>query len=336
MKIYYLFSTILLMVLISLAVNAQEPVDNTFDPHGTPILKVFTNLHTGLSDSANDAGFEIRRAYLGYQYKFTPNWEMAVKLDIGGPNDASGITLNRRFAYFKNAYIRYKYKNLSTQFGVIDTYQFKLQEEYWAHRYIWESYLDEYNYGPSADLGWNVSYKFTDFFSADFGVYNGEGYSKIQGDNAFKAGLGLSFFPFKGFIVRVYGDAIKKGVYQSTLAGFVGYELQKKFIGGVEYNYQFNYRFGDGEDRYGYSVYGSYYFLPQWQVFVRFDQVASNKLENQDSPWAREDDGSAIVGGVEFSPIKYVKMALNFQDWLPYAGDLEHRPYLYLNLEFKL
>ena len=55
------------------------------------------------------------------------------------------------------------------------------------------------------------------------------------------------------------------------MAGFVGYKFKDKFIGGVEYNYQFNYNYVDGQDRYGYSVYGSYYLFPKWQLFARFD-----------------------------------------------------------------
>lgn len=336
MKKCYLLSTISFAVLISFHLRSQEVAEDEFKPYGDPILTVFTNFHLGLSEADNKAGFEIRRAYLGYEYFFTPNWEMAVKLDIGSPNDASAFTLNRRFAYVKNAYVRYNFNKLMTQFGIVDVYQFKVQERYWAHRYIWESFLDEYNFGPSADLGWNISYGFNDFISADLGIYNGEGYSKIQNDNAFKFGLGVSVFPLKGLIVRMYADAIEKGVYQTSLAGFVGYRIDKKFIGGVEYNYQYNYDYRDGEDRYGYSVYGSYYFARKWQVFARYDQVFSNILAGADTPWDLEEDGSAVIGGVEFSPIKQIKIALNYQDWVPYAKNLDNLSYIYLNFEYKL
>ena len=135
--------------------------------------------------------------------------------------------------------------------------------------------MDRYLFGPKADLGWNIAYKFNDFISADFGIYNGEGYSKIQTDNAFRPALGISTFPLKGLIFRVYGDMILKGVYQGTIAGFLAYKYKDKFIGGLEYNYQFNYKFQDGKNRSGYSVYGSYYFTKQWQVFARFDQLSS-------------------------------------------------------------
>jgi hypothetical protein len=323
-------------MLISFKAGAHDPDSLKFKQHGNPILKVFSNFNTSISEGIDDGGFEIRRAYLGYEYFLSPEFEIAIKLDIGSPNDASEYSLLRRFAYFKNAYVRYNWNNLSTQFGIVDVYQFKLQEKYWAHRYIWESFMDEFNFGPSADLGWNITYKFADFVSADFGLYNGEGYSKLQNDNAFKAGLGVSLLPVKGLLVRIYGDAIKKTNYQTTLAGFVGYTYENKFIGGVEYNYQFNNRYLEGQDKYGFSFYASYYITSKWQLFTRYDQVYSNVLPDNENPWDLEEDGSAVVGGVEFSPIRQIKIALNYQDWTPYAKNLISQSYLYLNFEYKL
>jgi hypothetical protein len=336
LKLNYFLFTIALLLLITFRLHAQGEDNEDFKPHGSPILKIYTNFHAGISEGNEDAGFEIKRAYFGYKYQLSRHFEVALKLDIGSPNDASEYSLLRRFAYFKNAYLKYRWKKLSTQFGIIDVFQFSVQEKYWAHRYISKSFMDEYRFGPKADLGWNITYKFNDFIHADFGIYNGEGYTKLQADNAFKGGLGISVFPFKGLIVRVYGDMIKKGVYQQTLAGFIGYEYKDKFIGGAEYNYQFNHDYNDGQDKYGYSLYGSYYFIPKWQVFVRFDQVYSNMPSPYDEPWDLASDGSALTGGVEYSPIRQVKIALNYQDWVPYASNLDNMAFIYLNFEYKL
>jgi len=336
MKKYNLFSTILLMLLISFNAYSQDAANEDFKPHGKPILKIFTNFHSSISEGLDNSGFEIRRAYFGYQYNLSKNFEIALKLDIGSPNDASEYSLLRRFAYFKNAYVKYKWNKLSTQFGIIDVFQFEIQEKYWAHRYINKSFMDKYKFGPKADLGWNISYKFSDLISADFGFYNGEGYTKLQTDNAFKGGMGISVFPVKGLILRAYGDMIKKGVYRKTISGFMGYKFKDKFIGGVEYNYQFNFNYQEGQDKYGYSVYGSYYLFKKWQLFARFDQVYSNIPEGDEQPWDLERDGSAITGGVEFSPIKQVKIALNYQDWVPYAENLNTAAYIFLNFEYKM
>lgn len=331
-----LLSTILFILLISYFGYSQDTINRSFKLRGKPILKVYTNFHTGISENADKAGFEIKRAYFGYSYELSRNFQVALKLDIGSPNDASEYSLLRRFAYFKNAYIRYNWNNLSTQFGIIDVYLFSMQEIYWAHRYISKSFMDEYRFGPKADLGWTISYSFNKYLLADFGIYNGEGYTKLQDDNAFKGGFGISVFPVKGLVVRLYGDAIKKGVYQNTVAAFVGYKYKDKFIGGLEYNQQFNFNYIEGQDKYGYSLYGSYYLLPKWQVFARFDQVYSNIPAGNDQPWDLEMDGSSLTGGIEYSPIRHVKIALNYQDWAPYARNMGNEAFVFLNFEFRL
>lgn len=336
LKRHYFLFTIFLILLISFHSYSQDANNEEFKPHGNPILKIYTNFHAGISEGNENAGFEIKRAYFGYMYNISRHFEVALKLDIGSPNDASEYSLLRRFAYFKNAYLKYRWKNLTTQFGIIDVFQFSEQEVYWAHRYINKSFMDEYRFGPKADLGWNISYKFNDFIHADFGIYNGEGYTKLQADDAFKGGLGISIFPLKGVIVRIYGDMIKKGVYQQTLAGFIGYRFEDKFIGGAEYNYQFNFNYVEGQNKYGYSLYGSYYFIPKWQVFARFDQVYSNMPGDFDEPWDLASDGSTLTGGVEYSPIRQVKIALNYQDWVPYASNLNNQAFIYLNFEYKI
>jgi hypothetical protein len=137
-------------------------------------------------------------------------------------------------------------------------------------------------------------------------------------------------------MVRFYGDYIKKGVIQSTLSGFIGYQFKEKFLGGVEYNYQFNYKFNDGENKDGYSLYGLYNFTEHWQIFARYDQVFSNTLPGDDQPWALAFDGSAIIGGIQYSPIKQIKIALDYQDWVPYARNMKNLAFIFLNFEFEL
>ncbi len=336
MKNYqYFFTLTIFLLTIPFLAGAQEEGQDDFRPHGSPIIKVFTNFHTSVMSDKEDAAFEIRRAYFGYRYQPGAHFEIALKLDIGSPNDASEYSLLRRFAYFKNAYLRYTAGRLTTQVGIIDVYAFGEQEDYWGHRYIQKSFMDEYGFSPAADLGWSIAYRFHDMVSADFGIYNGEGYTKLQDDNAFKTALGVSIFPVKDLIVRVYGDYMKKGPVQLTMGGFAGYKFRDKLTAGVEYDYQLNYNNGDGKDKYGYSVYGSWDFTPNWQVFARYDQVYSNSLPDEDQPWDLASDGSGLIGGVQYSPIRQVKIALNYQDWVPYAANAGNDAYIFLNFEYK-
>jgi len=44
--------------------------------------------------------------------------------------------------------------------------------------------------------------------------------------------------------------------------------------------------------------------------------------------------GVAIIGGVEYKPIKYLNMALNYQDWNPYEVGVDSKSFIYLNVQF--
>jgi hypothetical protein len=121
---------------------------------------------------------------------------------------------------------------------------------------------------------------------------------------------------------------------QSTLAGFIGYRYKKLFSVGAEYNQKFNESFKEDYNRFGYSVYGSYNVWKMIQLFARYDWVGSNMLPDDDSPWNLTNDGSSIIAGVQYQPVKQLKFALNYRDWFPYASNLNNETYIYLNLEY--
>jgi hypothetical protein len=55
-----------------------------------------------------------------------------------------------------------------------------------------------------------------------------------------------------------------------------------------------------------------------------------------EKPWNLQEDGSAIISGIQYTPIKHVKIALNYQDWVPYAANMDNESYVFLNLEIAL
>jgi len=61
--------------------------------------------------------------------------------------------------------------------------------------------------------------------------------------------------------------------------------------------------------------------------------LSSNTLTGATNPWNTTENGSALVTGLQYMPIKYVKMALNYQGWNPEvsASDSEH--FVFLNIE---
>jgi len=306
---------------------AQEE-ETKFEPSGNIYGILFTNFH---SDFINgNSAFEVQRAYLGYKYQYDNNFSANVKIDI-----ASNENDSKRYAYFKNAYGSYKLKNLSINFGLIDSYMFKTHEKFFGKRYLYKSFLDKNKFGPSADLGASFLYRLNNKLNLDFSILNGEGYSNLQLDNTFKAAFGLSYNPIKNLYSRIYIDYSEKTYAQTTYSYFLGYKQKSKFSIGAEYNFQANNDFENNYDLFGYSVYGTVNIFEKWELFARFDDLKSNIPSGESDNWNISKDGNTLISGIQFSPIKKVRLALNYQGF--YSDDLnkDNISAIYFNLEYK-
>jgi len=325
---------IILLFLISfLSLSLWAQSEEAEPPPGTVAAKIYTHFNYSLDSDNPSTAFEVKRAYFGYSRKLDDYFSAEVKLDIGSIDDDSEFALIRRYTYFKNAYLSYSRGNVKTWFGLMDMLQFKVQEKFWGYRYLYKSYMDEYSFGSSADLGAGIQYTPSKLITADLVFSNGEGYKALQFDKIYRVGAGLTLIPVKGLSLRGYYTIHTSESHQMIFSGFVGYRLEKFRI-GAEYNHQMNYDFNDGYDRYGYSVYSTYTFSDKWEIFARYDQLYSNVLPEEEVPWNLSKDGSAIIGGVQFSPIPYVNLALNYQDWVEFAENGASEPFLFLNIEF--
>lgn len=309
--------------------------EKEFEPSGKVQVKIFSNFHYQLFTEDGESAFAVERAYFGYEYFLSENFNIIVKLDIGSPNQESQYDILKRYAYFKNAALIYNKDKLTISFGLIDLSQFKIQEKFWGHRYIYKSFMDEHKFGSSADLGAAAEYKFSDFISADITVMNGEGYNQLQTDNTYKTGLGITILPVKGLTTRLYVDYTEQEEIQTTWASFIGYNFKKIAQVGIEYNFQLNNNYKKDYNLQGFSGYASWQFIEKWQAFARYDKLWSNTLSGEPYDWNINKDGSAIIAGIQFSPLQNIKIAANYQDWYPYAQNLDNESYFYLNLEYK-
>jgi hypothetical protein len=321
--------------LSTTTLSAQADKVKPAFPQGSPILRIFANVHTGLTDTDPSKAFEVRRAYIGYKYKLNPHFSTELKLDIGSPDDISEFSRLRRYAYFKTAALYWDKNKWTVKGGIIDTEHYRIQEKYWKHRYIYKSFQDEHGFGPKADLGTTVIYRVHKQIQLDASIMNGEGYKNLQRDNNFKGSLGVSYYPLSRILLRVYYDFTDEEEWQSTLSTFAGYRYDK-ITAGAEYNRKGNSGFNRDHNQCGLSAYLSYDFTDKFQVFGRYDRLSSNQPPEYTKPWNLQDDGSAIIAGVQYQPIKYVKLALNYQDWFPYAANMGNMSYIYLNLEIVL
>ncbi len=320
----------LLLICSWLFVSAQDKKQEP--PPGKVSARIFTHFNYSLDQDNPSTAFEVKRAYFSFKRDLDDHFSAEVKLDIGSVDDLSEFSLIRRYTYFKNAYLSYRNGSVKTWFGLFDMLQFKVQEKFWGYRYLYRSYLDEYRFGSSADLGAGIQYTPSKRFSTDLIISNGEGYKNLQFDNAYRVGAGITLKPVPGLTLRTYYTIHTSETHQMIFSGCMGYRFEKIRI-GAEYNYQKNYKFNKDHDRYGYSIYSTYQFFDKWEVFARYDQLFSNILPEEEIPWNLAKDGSAIISGIQYTPIKYLHVSLNYQDWVEYAQNGDSEPFLYLNFE---
>lgn len=321
---------ILAGVLACIGLTTQAQDAKPEEPKGKAIVQVFGNLNAGFSGGDASVGFDLERSYIGYEYKLSQGLSVKGVMDIGKSNDVSDY---QRIAYIKNAMVSWKTGNLTLNGGLISTTQFNFQEKFWGYRYIMKSFQDMYKFGNSADLGISASYKFADWLSADAIIVNGEGYKKIQKGNGFNYGLGATLTPVKGFQIRLYGglndsgESGKAGVV--NMAGFIGYK-NENFTLGAEYNHMLNASGKDGNDLFGYSVFGSVNLPKNVSLYARFDDLYS--MDN----WNIAKDEQAAIVGAQFKLGKYVKIAPNFRMNIPKVDGAENKYSAYVSCYFGL
>jgi len=309
--------------------NSPQTKD-TFKPSGKPFVKIYTNYHSNFTNGTIRNLFEVTRAYLGYKYSFSRYFSAKANLDIGNP----GVGKLQMTAYLRNAYVQYKKNRLTASFGLISTYIFSFQENHWGNRYLFKSFQDQNGFGHSADLGIGLVYQLNALLSVDFSVLNGEGYKKIEVDSTFKYTIGVTLKPVKTLAFRVYYDYMNKQAAQQTLSFFLAY-TGRRWKGGAEYNKQYNHGMSLGKDYSGYSFYGTYYFNKKINIFGRYDYISSVTMSNQVTPWNFSKDGKEIIAGVEFTPVKGVKVSPNYQLWKPRDKAMPPVTGAYLSLEIK-
>jgi hypothetical protein len=321
------FLSIISMIALLSVTNAQTEEKESF---GKPFVKIFSNFHNSFSDGESQNMFEITRAYFGYEYTFNSNFSGKLTLDVGNP----GAGKLQQTAFLKTAYLQYKKDGFSISMGLLGLVQFKEQETNWGYRYIYKSFQDEHKYNSSADLGMIVAYKFTDAFSMDLSITNGEGYKTVVVDSVLRTGIGATFKPTKDFTIRAYYDFIKKDeITQQSLALFAGYSTTD-WTFGAEYNQLLNVKNAEDRDLSGYSFYTTYKSSKKTKIFARYDQLSSNEISGND--WNIVNDGSQFIIGMEFSPVKGVKIAPNYQGWNPKDDSKKILSAIFLNLELKL
>ena len=312
------------------SLKAEEITATPTEPKGKAIITIYGDFHSGFGKQKDDRHFFLDRAYLGYQYKIGKELKIKAVIDAGRSKEVNDM---QRIAFLKDASLTWQHQGLTLSAGLISTTQFSTQNKFWKRRYIQKTMQDEYKFGSSADLGVSIRYAFTDWFSADAILTNGDGYKKIEFKDGLQYGLGLTFQPLNGWIIRAYGslnetdDKKLKDVYNVSF--FTGYRFKIWSIGG-EYNYMFNDKNKSGNHRSGASVFTDIQLNKHISIFGKWDYLLS------DNHWNIENDGMAGIIGADFKLGKYVQLSPNFRIWSPADKDVKKEYYAYLNFSFAL
>ena len=306
--------------LTVLSVNAQD---------GKASAKIFSNFNYDLSSKENETAFkefEIKRSYLGYSYKINDKFSTKITFDVGSNSSGSSYTAFLKIASLKWA----PSENISFNFGMIGTKNFKFMEKSWGRRYIDKSAQDKYKWANSADVGASIDYKISDNLSVDIQILNGEGYKNTQSSNGLlRGGAGLSYTIMNNLALRVHQDMLPRSSYddmsltQTITTTAIAYSTENMKI-GVEKDMMKNSDNVKDAEQNLMSIYGAYNISDNYTVFARYDDASETN-----------EEGSYTIYGIERKMAKGVTIALNMQSWTNSAEGSEAENTLFLNLEYK-
>jgi hypothetical protein len=269
--------------------------------------------------NGNGTNFDIKRFYVGIDHTFNNIFSANVTTDTtyDGTTGAGQI-------YLKKAYLQAKIApELTVRVGAADLPWVPYVEGLYGMRYFENVMIDHTKFGTSSDWGIHaMGSLFDGIVNYDIAAINGGGYKKIPtggGANRFDS------FDFEGRVSAVYdGFNLGIGGYTGKLGTAYGtktYHTADRFdvIGayvanglrvGVEYFNANDYSAalvstpGIGDSAHGISAFASYYFLPQWAAFGRYDSVDTN---TKTVPGKNDE---YYTFGVTWSPTKIVDFSL--------------------------
>jgi hypothetical protein len=265
-------------------------------------------------------GFQIRRIYLTYDYRFNSKLSSRFRL-ANEDNFASGLngnTGNRFSMFIKDARINWNYsEGHNVIIGIQPTPAFYESESIWGNRYIEKTIMDLRKIVSSRDLGVSFTGKIDSRGMLSYWIMYGNNNTGIPEDDKYRrfyANLGIT--PVNNLYIALYTDYQTRESLRSqlddgetvsnniiTTAFFAGYNIQDKFSAGIELFFRttrngfiINNSYADRKGT-GISVFSTYHFSEKINVFGRFDNFESNIHE-----LAKGDTRNLIITGLAFKP----------------------------------
>jgi hypothetical protein len=272
--------------------------------------------------AGNGTNFDIKRFYIGIDHSFDSMFSANVTTDTVYDSGTGAGQL-----YLKKAYLQAKVAPwLTVRAGAADMPWIPYVEGIYGMRYFEQTLVDRTKFGTSSDWGVHaLGTAFDGILSYDVAMINGGGYKKIPsggGTNRFDSFdyEGRVSASYQGFNLAVGGYSGKLGTSFGTptfhtaerfnlLGAYVadGLRLGVEYFNASDYSAALVASPAAGDAAHGVSAFGSYYFLPEWAVFTRYDSVDTN------TKTAPGKNNEYYTLGVTWSPAKIVDVSLAYK-----------------------
>ncbi len=338
---------ILLLPLFIIVVYGQEQFSG---------VTYFDYTYDLTEDTANDAGFGLKRVYFTYKQDLSENMSYKFQTDVGqlevgnfdDDDQLDGTKKTQFVAYLKKAQLDWKTSYGKLTFGMQGMNVFNVIEKTWGFRFLEKTPMDLNKFSSSADIGIGYSGKYRDL-NYSFMYTNGCGYKKSENDkykktsaqfvygekdlskkDGFNIGTSFSMEPYD-----YENTDLTISVKNKTLMAFYGGYAAN----GLRIGAEFDAHTDDGTDITQQIIagYANYKISDKINILGRVDMF-DPWTESIDDPATtdinEEKDGQTnIIVGFNCIPSKGLTITPNVRMSIPEEGDAT--TLLMLNFEFK-
>lgn len=330
MKMKILSVALSILLLTTLSAAAQENDD--FKPSGKFFGLLFANYHTTFSGGDNTSAFEVGRSYFGYDYSFSKEISSRIMYD-GTTEVINGKTIYS--GYLRNAFLQYSTEKFMVQGGLIGSEQISMMEKIFGYRFVTKPPIDYSGMIQAADLGIATKIYAGEILVLDLSVTNGRGFKDITGNGTYRLSAGFTLTPADNVLIRGFYDMIGPSGFMQRTASITAAWMGPKFNAGAEYFRQDNASMTDGRDYSGVSLFAKVPVSDKVRLFARFDNISSVIMQSDEDPWNLNRDGSYLFAGLDFSPVKNVRLSPNINVYMPTDDTRENVSTIGLNIEAK-
>ena len=276
---------------------------------------------TGVTNG-NGTNFDIKRLYIGIDHTFNDTFSADATTDTTYDGTTGAGQL-----YLKKAYLQAKIDPMLTiRVGATDLPWVPYAEGVYGYRYFENTLTEHAGFATSSDWGIHALGSFFDgILSYDVAAVNGGGYKKIPtGKDANRFGQfdyeGRISAAYEGFNAAIGGYTGKLGTAYGTptfhtaqrldaLAGYNanGLRVGVEWFNATDYSAALVQSSTAGDGASGVSTWASYYFLPEWAVFGRYDSVDP---ANKTAPTRHSD---YYTFGITWTPVKIIDLSLAYK-----------------------